>query len=80
MLFTYSGRVTLISKNYGQDIEDLEKFCSNLIINNPHKKFFTIVQYDGGPYWSKLITVLFFLVEECSIRQNSIINHILICL
>ena len=38
----------LISKNYGKDIKDLEKFCSNLIINDPHKKFFTIVQYDGG--------------------------------
>ncbi len=39
----------LIEKNYGKDISFLQDYCKKLTFNNTDKKFFTIVQYDGGP-------------------------------
>tara|TARA_B100001250_G_scaffold370770_1_gene355146 strand:- start:2681 stop:3565 length:885 start_codon:yes stop_codon:yes gene_type:complete len=39
----------LIEKNYGKNIDYLKEYCRNLTFNNQEKKFFTIVQYDGGP-------------------------------
>ena len=39
----------LIEKNYGKNINYLKEYCKELTFNNQDKKFFTIVQYDGGP-------------------------------
>jgi hypothetical protein len=39
----------LIKNNYGKNIEDLQLYCDDLIKNNPNERYFTVVQYDGGP-------------------------------
>tara|TARA_B100001057_G_C22765154_1_gene917365 strand:- start:47 stop:922 length:876 start_codon:yes stop_codon:yes gene_type:complete len=47
----------LISKNYGKNIEELKKFIHNNLEAN--KKYFTIVQYAGGPLVTMPNTLIF---------------------
>ena len=47
----------LISKNYGKNIEELQKFIHNNLKSN--KKYFTIVQYAGGPLVPLPNTIIF---------------------
>jgi len=37
-----------INNDYGKNIEPLQNYCNSIVEKYPNKKFFTIVQYDGG--------------------------------
>lgn len=39
----------LIGQDYGKNIKELNDFCKNLTMQYPEKRYFTIVQYAGGP-------------------------------
>ena len=39
----------LIGQDYGKNIKELSDFCKSLATQYPEKRYFTIVQYAGGP-------------------------------
>ncbi len=61
----------LINRNYGKEIDDLKDFLNTNIEKN--KKYFTIVQYAGGPIVELENTIIFSMggVFNTNINKNS---------
>ena len=58
----------LVKNNYGKNINSLQKFCNQL---SDDKKFFTIVQYDGGP----LVNLNNCIVFSSGGMFNTVLNN-----